>query len=200
MKKNFFVLLAVISIIVCYAFIFRPYKVLSNSMVPTLVENDVIVFKQFNFIANLERGNIVMFSVLSNTNVVKRIVGLPGDIITYIDKTLTVTKNCPNQPLLYCPINVAVNGDVTEMSNDPVHRIMYSTFIEEIDGTSYKFQLTSFVPSREKHFFQQEDMPVGKWVVPNDMIFVLGDNRDLSLDSRIYGFVNFDDISSVMVW
>jgi len=204
MKKKTLVFTVAVALIASATFFYQPYKVVSKSMQPTLVENDLVVFKKFDVTASLKRGDIVMFNVLSNPNVVKRIIGLPGDRITYTNKLLSVIKTINNSELPNTAtmpnstLNLAKKGVETDMSDDAVERIMYSTYLGEISGKSYKYKISAFVPSREKHFFQQEDMPVGQWLVPDNMIFVLGDNRDLSLDSRIYGFIPFENINGIM--
>jgi len=194
-----------VATLIYVAYLYTPYKVVSKSMLPTLVENEIVVFKKYDNIHSLEHGDIVMFNVLSNPNVVKRIIGLPGDKITYSNKSLSVIKHCdikglPNKVTpLNCATDIVINGDETDISDNAVDRIMYSIFLGSIGKTHYKYTISSFVPSREKHFFVQEGNPIGQWVVPEGMIFVLGDNRDLSLDSRIYGFIPFEKINGIML-
>ena len=93
--------------------------------------------------------------------------------------------------------NLAKKGRKTDISDDAVNRILYTTFAGKIDTTDYKYQITSFVPNREKNYYQQLGFPVGEWLIPDDMLFVMGDNRDLSLDSRIYGFIPLGNVSGI---
>ena len=108
-----------------------------------------------------QRGDILVFKYPDkpNVNYIKRVVGLPGDKIAYSNKKVTI------------------NGDV----------LNYEVAAETFDKLLLKETVGSVT-----HDIQVDNArfgPVGEWEVPEGHYFVLGDNRDNSLDSRVWGFV-----------
>lgn len=153
----------------------------TGSMKPTILEGDRILVNKLAYdfriplthislykFADPERGDIVVFdSKAANTRLVKRVIGLPGDIVEMRDNRLII------------------NGIAARYSD--VGREPDATFaIESYPDTSHKIELARAGVSRFSKF--------GPVTVPKDCYLVLGDNRDNSADSRFYGFIPRDEI------
>ncbi|SYZ78409.1 signal peptidase I [Trichococcus shcherbakoviae] len=143
------VVIAFVLFIVIRTYLFYPFQVVGDSMVPTLETGDRLIL---NKLADIDRFDIVVFPAPDGTDeeYVKRIIGLPGDEITYF------------QDELY------INGEkIEEHYLEPLRE----TSDQALTGDFTLFSLT------------------GEATVPEDMYFVLGDNRNVSKDSRVFGFI-----------
>lgn len=143
------VAIAFVLFIVIRTYLFYPFQVVGDSMVPTLETGDRLIL---NKLAEVDRFDIVVFPAPDGTDeeYVKRIIGIPGDEITYF------------QDELY------INGEKVE-----------ERYLEELKEASDQVLTGDFT------IFSLS----GEATVPEDMYFVLGDNRSVSKDSRIFGFV-----------
>ena len=160
-------------IFVLRTFIFEPYQIPSGSMLPGLKVGDFILVKKFTYGIKVNRtgppiafgkdpelGDVVVFiPPHDHRPFVKRLIGKPGDRITYINKKIYVNGKPINQKLLSEEDNIRI---YEEKLNDKTIQIQ---------------QIISRINYSEE------------WVVPKDMYFVVGDNRDNSNDSRYWGFV-----------
>ena len=160
-------------IFVLRTFLFEPYQIPSGSMMPGLKVGDFILVKKFTYGIKVNRtgppmafgkdpelGDVVVFiPPHDHRPFVKRLIGKPGDRITYINKKIYVNGKPINQKLLSEEDNVRI---YEEKLNDKTIQIQ---------------QIISRINYSEE------------WVVPKDMYFVVGDNRDNSNDSRYWGFV-----------
>ena len=160
-------------IFILRTFLFEPYQIPSGSMMPGLKVGDFILVKKFTYGIKVNRtgppiafgkdpelGDVVVFiPPHDHRPFVKRLIGKPGDRITYINKKIYVNGKPINQKLLSEKDNVRI---YEEMLNDRTIKIQ---------------QITSRINYSEE------------WIVPKDMYFVVGDNRDNSNDSRYWGFV-----------
>ena len=143
------VAIAFVLFVVIRTYLFYPFQVVGDSMVPTLETGDRLIL---NKLAEVDRFDIVVFPAPDGTDeeYVKRVIGLPGDEITYF------------QDELY------INGEkVTEHYMEALKEGSNQT----LTGDFTLFSLT------------------GEMAVPEDMYFVLGDNRVVSKDSRVFGFI-----------
>jgi len=153
----------------------------SGSMKPTILEGDRILVNKLAYdlripfthitvhtFANPKRGDIVVFdSSAADTRLVKRVIGLPGDTVAMRDNRLII------------------NGIEARYSN--VERRSDAVLVtESYPGLSERIELVPADVSRLSSF--------GPVKVPKDHYLVLGDNRDNSADSRVYGFVPRDEI------
>ena len=148
----------------------------TGSMKPTIVEGDRILVNKLAYDLKLplshfrvlswgnpERGDIIVFdSEIENTRLVKRVIGLPGDVIAM------------NNNQLY------INGDPAQYSNQDTLE-SYQRATEQLPGHPHSMQIAAMAPSPAGSF-----APV---TVPADQFLVLGDNRDNSKDSRYIGFI-----------
>ena len=102
-SRSFFPVL--LFVLVVRSFIFEPFRIPSGSMMPTLVDGDYIFVKKYSYglrwpviekkfieTGEPERGDVVVFRLPSNPNInyIKRVVGLPGDVIVYSNGRLTI--------------------------------------------------------------------------------------------------------------
>jgi signal peptidase I len=153
----------------------------TGSMKPTILEGDRILVNKLAYdfkvplthislykFADPRRGDIVIFdSKAADTRLVKRVIGLPGDTVEMKDNRLTI------------------NGIDAQYSN--VEYVADATFaIESCLNMSHRIELARIGGSRLSTF--------GPVKVPKDRYLVLGDNRDNSADSRVYGFIPRDEI------
>lgn len=187
--KSFFPVLAFV--LVLRSFLYEPFQIPSSSMVPTLQVGDYILVNKFNYglrlpvtrtkvwdVSSPERGDVMVFYPphANTTYYIKRVIGVPGDRIQYRNKQLTV------------------NGK-------PVPR----EWLAEIPG-SRRLQIGLEQPRVDKSHLVQVDQsrPIRDFsvVVRPGHYFMMGDNRDNSSDSRVWGQVPERDIvgQAVAIW
>lgn len=165
------------------SFTYEGFRIPSSSMKPTLVEGDMVLVDKYSFGLRLpilgtrltsgspKRGDIVVFRGKvdgKSAGIIKRIVGLPGDHIQYLNRTLYVNGKPAMQ------FNISTDYDVSKNGPEKVIRAT-----EDL-GTNKHDIFMSFQNTDSNYAY--EDL-----IVPNDSYFVLGDNRSNSLDSRFTG-------------
>lgn len=166
------------------SFVVQPYRVPSGSLEPTVVPGDFLLVNQFHYgvrmpvwnkkiitMSDPKRGQIALFPYPVNHAVtfIKRVVGLPGDHISYINKVLYIDGKKQPQKLL---------STVTQL-NDFGQLITYEKFQEDLGGVKHDIFVRADAPA--VNFYNV--------VVPKNEYFMMGDNRDESDDSRYWGFV-----------
>jgi signal peptidase I len=183
---------ALLLALVIRTFLFQPFSIPSGSMRPTLLEGDYLFVTKWAygysrhslpFSPNLfsgrifgsppERGDVAVFKYPPNPSLdyIKRVVGLPGDRIQMIDGVLHINGT----PVKREKIGEINNPDITE-ENRPVD--VYRETLP--NGVSYEtLDLTPNGISDQTREF----------TVPEGHYFMMGDNRDNSADSRVFGFV-----------
>ena len=194
---------ALLIVLVIRSILIEPFQIPSGSMVPTLAIGDFILVSKFSYglrvpftdievvpLGEPERGDIVVFLYPPdlergvNTDYIKRIVGMPGDtvevrddvvFINGVEQTRTFTES-------YAYTDQTCHSEdmrlFTEHLGDVTHPVLQST--------SYARRMADWGP-RE---------------VPADEYFVMGDNRDNSADSRVWGFVPRENVrgKALFVW
>lgn len=152
------------------------YVVPTGSMQPTIIEGDQITvnkmaydlrvpFTEFSLVKTSEpkRGEIIVFeSKVANERLIKRVIGLPGDVVAMDNNIVTIN----GKPLHYALINETRDAWLIE---EKMNELTHTARIEKSSSSVYE----SF-----------NDV-----TVPDDHYLVLGDNRLNSADSRVYGFV-----------
>ncbi len=192
-------LFPVIAIVfVLRSFLFEPFKIPSGSMIPTLLVGDLILVNKFTYGIRLpvinkkitqgtppQRGDVMVFRYPPQPSMdyIKRVVGVPGDEIAYLNKRLTVN----GQPVKTTALPDFLDEDTMryfkqydESLGEKPHRM-----INNPDVPAY-IQGASDYAFRENCRYSVEGV-VCK--VPEGHYFMMGDNRDNSLDSRYWGFV-----------
>ena len=178
--KSFFPVLLLVFVI--RSFIIEPFKIPSGSMMPTLIAGDFIVVNKFTYgirlpvwnktLINLgkpSRGDIFVFHYPKDSSIdyIKRVIGLPGDEIRYENKELFINGEVVNK-IFHEKYSYAFNDS----------DMMYAKEFIETLGDSKHSILVHDIPSKDY-----------KFNVPEGHYFAMGDNRDNSSDSRVWGFV-----------
>ncbi|MBX3586578.1 MAG: signal peptidase I [Ramlibacter sp.] len=180
------------------SFLFEPFKIPSGSMIPTLRVGDLILVNKFTYGVRLpvintkitegtppQRGDVMVFRYPPKPSLdyIKRVVGLPGDEVAYLNKRLTIN----GQPVSKTALPDFFDGDV----------MRYFKHYEEVLG-GHRHRLLNdedrpaFVSGTDDFPFKQNCRYSVEGVVckvPEGHYFMMGDNRDNSLDSRYWGFV-----------
>ena len=173
------------------SFLAEPFKIPSGSMMPTLLVGDFILVNKFAYglrlpvlgtklvsIGEPKRGDVFVFRYPNpehdprkeGLDYIKRVIGLPGDEITYRNKTLYV--NGKEVPQADVGPFVGSGNEARRMAGAEIHEEMLPEVEHQI------LQSSMLLPGRE-----------GSWRVPAGQYFAMGDNRDNSEDSRYWGFV-----------
>jgi len=188
----------ILAVFVLRSFLFEPFKIPSGSMIPTLLVGDLILVNKFAYGVRLpvintkltdgtppRRGDVMVFRYPPKPSLdyIKRVVGVPGDEIAYLDKKLTVN----GQP-------VSKTGVADFFDEDAM--LYFKQFEERLDGVSHRIlnddNRPAFIPGVENFPFKENCRYSVEGVVckvPEGHYFMMGDNRDNSLDSRYWGFV-----------
>ena len=194
------------------SFLFEPFKIPSGSMIPTLLVGDLILVNKYHYgirlpvlnlkvIANNEpkRGDVIVFRYPMDTRIdyIKRVVGLPGDQITYANQTLTVNGQpaaVQGQGDFYDDESMRYTPRYTEKLGDVAHSIL----VDPKRASLYR-PLEGFDKFRDNCRYSAEGVSCK---VPPGHYFVMGDNRDNSQDSRYWGFVPDENIvgRAFFVW
>ncbi len=180
------------------SFLFEPFKIPSGSMIPTLLVNDLILVNKFYYgvrlpVINLkvldnhspQRGDVMVFRYPPKPSLdyIKRVVGSPGDEVAYLNKQLTIN----GKPLPKTPLPDFFDADA----------LRYAKQFQEINGNkTYRLlnddERPAFVAGADDFVFRDNCRYSNEGVVckvPEGHYFMMGDNRDNSLDSRYWGFV-----------
>ena len=201
----------IISVFFLRSFLVEPFKIPSGSMIPTLLVGDLILVNKFHYglrvpVLNTkitegekpQRGDVMVFRYPPKPSLdyIKRVVGLPGDTVAYLNKRLTI------------------NGKPIETQSVP-------EFFDE-DSMRYFKQYQETLGAQPHRLLNDDDRPafipgVEKFpgfeacrytiegvtcTVPEGQYFMMGDNRDNSMDSRYWGFVPEKNIvgKAFFVW
>jgi signal peptidase I len=192
------VIVAVVIAVILRAFVISAYKIPTGSMIPTLKIGDCIFawkltygvhvpFTHFTFLKpkSVERGSVVVFKYPEDPSIsfVKRVIGVPGDKIEIRHKRVLVNDKI----LSYDKVDIH-----DPQTQDIPLRDMYIIQKEAIG------LLKHYVMFKKG----ESDDAYGPMVIPDGKLFVLGDNRDTSDDSRAWGLVPFDNLEgrALLIW
>jgi signal peptidase I len=215
-------LFPVIAIVfVLRSFLFEPFKIPSGSMIPTLWVGDLILVNKFHYgvrlpVLNLkitdghpvQRGDVMVFRYPPKPSLdyIKRVVGVPGDEVAYLNKQLTINGQAISKTALpdffeedslryikQFEENIPLGAKPSEMTGVRTHRLLNDA------------DRPAFVPGADDFVFKDNCRYTVEGVtckVPEGHYFMMGDNRDNSLDSRYWGFVPEKNIvgKAFFVW
>lgn len=193
------------------SFLYEPFKIPSSSMVPTLQIGDLILVNKYTYgirlpiinkkiieLNNPQRGDVMVFKYPKDPSLdyIKRVVGIPGDKISYKNKRLSVNGK-------------DISYDSLSDYLDEERLTYYKQYLENLSGTAHKILVDDRAPSyiSPPRVFPQHELCTYNLqgftcTVPAGHYFMMGDNRDNSEDSRYWGFVPDENIvgKAFFVW
>jgi signal peptidase I len=209
------------AVFILRSFLFEPFKIPSGSMIPTLHIGDLILVNKFHYgirlpVLNVKvidghavaRGDVMVFRYPPKPSLdyIKRVVGVPGDKIAYINKVLTINGQLVSKvsvPEFFDTDTMRyskqfeealpIGSTPSQPNNLRVHRLLNDdrvpNFVSGINDFAFKDNCSYTVEGVE-------------CTVPEGHYFMMGDNRDNSLDSRYWGFVPDKNIvgKAFFVW
>ena len=202
----------ILAVFILRSFLFEPFKIPSGSMIPTLLVGDLILVNKFHYGVRLpvlnkkiidnnavQRGDVMVFRYPVDTRLdyIKRVVGLPGDQIAYLNQKLSV--NGVAVPVVaqgdfYDEDSLRYTPQFSEKLGDVDHRILVEPRRQGYYGPDPKT-----FPNAQNCSYSPEGVSCK---VPAGHYFMMGDNRDNSQDSRFWGFVPDENIvgKAFFVW
>ena len=196
------------AVFVLRSFLFEPFKIPSGSMIPTLHIGDLILVNKFHYGIRLpvinvkvsdgspvERGDVMVFRYPPKPSLdyIKRVVGVPGDKIAYLNKVLTINGQVVSKTAIpeffdadnmryskQFEENLPIGATPTDMAKQRVHRLLNDDHVPNFVSGISDF------PFKDNCSYSVEGL---ECTVPAGHYFMMGDNRDNSLDSRYWGFV-----------
>jgi len=192
---SFFPILLIVFLL--RSFLFEPFRIPSGSLEPSLLIGDFILVNKYEYgvrlpilhkkmfdVGSPQRGDIFVFRWPPNPSVlfIKRVIGLPGDHVSYVNKILKI------------------NGKVIPQEYDKT-----TTDYDEMGNSIEVVQKNEDLLGIKHNIYQipaRLGMDFNDIVVPPGMYFAMGDNRDNSADSRFFGFVPDENIvgKAVATW
>src|SRR3569833_553873 len=183
----------ILAVFVLRSFLFEPFKINSGSMLPTLLVGDLILVNKFTYGIRLpvlntkvtdgtppQRGDVFVFRYPPKPSLdyIKRVVGLPGDEVAYLNKRLTIN----GKPVSKDPVPDFFDEDSMQY---------FKQFEENLGGKRHRIlnddNRPAFIPGAENFPNRDNSRYSVEGVVckvPAGHYFMMGDNRDNSLDSR----------------
>ena len=179
-SKSFFPVILLVFFI--RSFVAEPFKIPSGSMMPTLLAGDFILVSKFSYgirvpilnytmieVDKPKRGDVFVFHYPPKPSIdyIKRVVGLPGDVIEYKSKTLYINNKKIEQTFVdkYPYVMNEIHHIEAKEFREALGNVNHSILIHDLPGENFKFE------------------------VPQGHYLAFGDNRDNSADSRVWGFV-----------
>jgi len=201
----------ILFVFVLRSFVVEPFRIPSGSMLPTLQSGDLILVNKFSYgirlpvldkkvisIGTPKRGDVMVFRypVEPDVDYIKRVVGLPGDEIAYVDKKLYVNgTEVPHtrDGDYYEPDRVSYIAQFDEKLGDTAHKILLDPRRAQEYSPIWAF------PYQENCQYARNGL---RCTVPQGHYFAMGDNRDNSADSRYWGFVPDQNIvgKAFLIW
>ena len=198
LRQNIEALLVAIALaLLIRTFVVQPFKIPSGSMIPTLLVGDHLLVSKFVYgtkipftdkfilpgIKDIERGDVIVFIYPDHENdpskegvhYIKRVIGLPGDSVDIMGR------------------NLYINGEEVPLN-------FLGDFYDERSGVAYDEYEEDLFGKRHTAIYEKgrESTQKGNYIpvegVPEGHVFVMGDNRDNSQDSRFWGYVPIGNI------
>lgn len=203
---DFWPVLAVVMVL--RSFLYEPFNIPSDSMVPTLETGDFILVNKFEYgvrlpiinskiidVGSPERGEVAVFRYPPQPSIsyIKRIVGLPGDHIVYDHGQLSIN----GEKVTKTPIQFSREKDNLDTPTAIYHQetLGAHTFtMRELEGVNVARQ-APFLNYVDNGKYSAENGLYWEVKVPEGHYFAMGDNRDQSADSRFWGFVPEENLT-----
>jgi signal peptidase I len=184
------------------SFLVEPFKIPSGSMIPTLLVGDYILVNKYTYgirvpVLNVKvvelnspaRGDVMVFRFPENPSIdyIKRVVGVPGDLVEYRNKRLSINGNLVEVTIQqdYSYLEHGLNFISTKRFREKLGEQAHSTIVN-LDAPPVQLAGVRAFPGRENCEYNDEGF---RCRVPAGHYFMMGDNRDSSSDSRYWGFV-----------
>ena len=195
-------------VLVLRSFLYEPFNIPSDSMVPTLETGDFILVNKFDYGVRLpiinskiidtgspERGEVAVFRYPPQPGIsyIKRIVGLPGDHIVYDHGQLSIN----GEKVTKTPIQFSREKDSLDTPTSIYHQETLGTHtftMRELEGVNVARQ-APFLNYVDNGKYSAENGLYWEVKVPEGHYFAMGDNRDQSADSRFWGFVPEENLT-----
>lgn len=192
--RSFFPIVLIVFLL--RSFLAEPFRIPSGSMMPTLLIGDFLLVNKFAYGIRLpiinkkileldepQRGDIIVFRFPEDPTIdfIKRVIGVPGDKVSYYNKKLSINDKPLSQASLGFYQGVGQGQDMTGNEH----------FEENLTGVEHSILIRNDAPSVE-----------GTYVIPPGNYFVMGDNRDNSRDSRYWGYVPEENLvgKAFFIW
>ena len=190
----------ILAVFLLRSFLFEPFKIPSASMLPTLQIGDLILVNKFTYGLRLPvintkitagtppaRGDVMVFRYPPKPSLdyIKRVVGVPGDEVAYLNKKLTINGQAISKdalPEYFDQNKMQYYKEFSEKLGDKPHQLLNDD--NRRAGVS-EVEVIPF-PNQKNCRYSVEGVVC---TVPEGHYFMMGDNRDDSLDSRYWGFV-----------
>ena len=203
---DFWPVLAVVMVL--RSFLYEPFNIPSDSMVPTLETGDFILVNKFEYgvrlpiinskiidVGSPERGEVAVFRYPPQPSIsyIKRIVGLPGDHIVYDHGQLSIN----GEKVTKTPIQFSREKDSLDTPTSIYHQETLGTHtftMRELEGVNVARQ-APFLNYVDNGKYSAENGLYWEVKVPKGHYFAMGDNRDQSADSRFWGFVPEENLT-----
>ena len=200
--QSIFPIIAMITIL--RSFLYEPFQIPSDSMMPTLLDGDFILVEKYSYdvkdpvwrttllqTGKPQHGDVAVFKNPEQPTVdfIKRVIGLPGDRITYRNKQLFLQKRCDDVSPQSCAVLEPIKQELKSEGEYFIGSYQLKRLTEQGPKGQYDILQNAMLPEAIHNYYRQPGNESGEFIVPDGHYFVLGDNRDHSHDSRFWGFV-----------
>jgi len=213
-SKSFFPV--ILAVFLLRSFLVEPFKIPSGSMMPTLLVGDFILVNKYVYgirlpvankkiidIGDPKRGDVMVFRYPRDPSLdyIKRVVGLPGDRVSYRDKQLTINNQVvPMQRGgAYSYSDSGLNYTTAVAYKETLGEHLHDALVQPEAPSVVPNQVDDQFPFRNNCVYGEDEFTC---TVPEGHYFTMGDNRDRSNDSRYWGFVPDRNIvgRAFMIW